>query len=92
MLNVAQAAEKASAEMAHLVGHPVAGILSCTRRDGGWRVVMEFLERKAVPDTSDLLATYLVLLDEDGELMNFQRYRVRRRGQPIEEELVEERG
>mgnify|MGYP001586181822 FL=1 len=78
-LTVGQVVEKASNEIGQLVRQPVACVVSCVCLDQGWRVVIETLERKAVPDTSDILAAYLVNLDTQGNLVNFQRLRVRRR-------------
>jgi hypothetical protein len=88
-LTVAQAVQRARQEMAQLTGQPIASVVSCAQQGQGWRVVLETLERKAVPDSSDLLATYEVLMDGEGTLTTFQRLRVRRRGQTMEEERQE---
>lgn len=84
--SVAQVAQKAREDMAQLTGQPVVSVVSCAQEADGWRVVLETLERKAIPDSSDLLAAFAVILDRDGALINFQRVRVRRRGDPIIEE------
>ena len=83
-LTVAQAVEKGRDEIARLTGQPIVSVVSCLRDGEQWKVTLETLERKAVPDTSDLLAGYLVLL-EGGRVANFQRLGVRRRGQPVKE-------
>lgn len=83
-LTMFQAIEKCSRDAARVVGKPVEGVVSCSQKDAGWRLVVETLERKAVPDSADLLAGYEVLLDQDGEIVNFQRLRVRRRGETFE--------
>ncbi len=80
----AQAVEKGRDEIARLTGQPIVSVVSCLKEGEQWRVTLETLERKAVPDTSDLLAGYLVLL-EDGRVANFQRLGVRRRGTPMKE-------
>jgi len=82
---VGQVVERARRGIAQLTGQPVAGVVSCLPEGGRWRVTLETLERKAIPDTADLLAAYAVLMDEEGNLVNFQRLRVRRRGEPVEE-------
>ena len=84
LTTVAQAVEKGRDEIARLTGQPIVSVVSCLKEGEQWRVTLETLERKAVPDTSDLLAGYLVLL-EDGRMVNFQRLGVRRRGQPMRE-------
>jgi len=83
-LTVTQAVERGREEIARLTGQPIVSVVSALQEGEQWRVTLETLERKAVPDASDLLAAYLVLL-EDGGLVNFQRLRVRRRGQPMNE-------
>jgi hypothetical protein len=83
-LTVTQAVEKGRDEIARLTGQPIVSVVSCLKEGEQWRVTLETLERKAVPDTSDLLAGYLVHL-EDGRVANFQRLGVRRRGAPMKE-------
>lgn len=84
-LRIANVVDKARDEIARLVGQAIASVVSCVHDDGHWRVTLETVERKAIPDTADLLAAYLVLLDEAGGLVSFQRLGVRRRGEPVEE-------
>ncbi len=86
ILTVPSYVEKARANIAQLTGQPVATVISCGQEGERFRVTLETLERKAVPDTLDLLATYAVILDEEGGLVNFCRLRTRRRGDPIEED------
>lgn len=76
---------RAREQIAQLTGRPATGVVRCASEGEGWRVVVETLERKAVPDTSDLLAVYAVLVDAEGEMVDFQRLRVRRRGEPVED-------
>lgn len=68
-----------------LTGRPPEGITSLERRSDGWRVGVEVLESRRVPDSTDLLALYQVVLDEDGELVSYQRTRRYHRGRPEEE-------
>jgi hypothetical protein len=53
--------------------------------DGGWRVALEVLELKRIPDTSDLLGCYELQLDEDGELVGYRRLRRYTRSEQGEE-------
>lgn len=50
------------------------------RIDDGWCVVVDVLELPRIPDTTSLLASYEVQLDQDGELMEYCRVRRYRRG------------
>ena len=85
LLTVAQAVQRAGREMAQLTGQPLAGFVSCVHDGEQWRVTLETVDRKAVPDSADLLATYLAILDGEGAVVNFERLRTRRRGEPVEE-------
>ncbi|MGC9969313.1 MAG: gas vesicle protein GvpO [Bryobacteraceae bacterium] len=57
----------------------LSGVSAVSRTDGGWKVVVELVERVAVPDSMDLLGVYEVHLDETGELVGYERIRIRRR-------------
>jgi len=64
--------------------HEMTGLQPCstvevTQTDDGWRVIVELLERKSVPDTMDLLAAYEAELDAAGKMRSFTRIRLRRR-------------
>ncbi len=50
------------------------------RHDDGWCVVVDVLEVPRIPDTTSLLASYEVRLDDRGELMEYRRVRRYRRG------------
>ena len=56
---------------------------------GLWHVMMELLEKESVPDSMDLLGIYEVHLDEEGEIVEFERRGMRKRGD-TETGLVEE--
>jgi hypothetical protein len=57
----------------------VSSIISAAKTDDGWRVVVELVERAAVPDSGDLLGVYDVQLNHIGDVMRYERTRVRRR-------------
>ena len=57
----------------------VSAVTSVSRASDGWNVTAELLERKGVPDTSDLLGVYELRLDEAGNIMRYERTRMRRR-------------
>ena len=62
-----------------VVGHPLDGITSIDSTDGGWRVAVEVVERKSVPDTQDILGRYEIELDDDLSVTGYQRtHRYRR--------------
>jgi Gas vesicle synthesis protein GvpO len=70
-----QFARQAMNTLADLVGCPAEGITAIRRNDEGWLVEVEILEVERVPETSDVLASYEVDLDNDGEIVEFRRLR-----------------
>jgi hypothetical protein len=57
----------------------VSSVTSVVRDESGWRVSAELVERKSVPDTSDLLGVYELRLDDAGNILRYERTRMRRR-------------
>lgn len=57
----------------------VSTIAAVTRSDEGWRVTAELVERRSVPDSGDYLGMYELSFDEAGNLLHYERTRMRRR-------------
>lgn len=57
----------------------VASVIAASKKDDGWHVMIELIERRAVPDTLDLLGMYDVLLDDTGNMLSYDRKRLHRR-------------
>lgn len=64
---------------------PVNAVIGLSKTEEGWVVSLETLERKAIPDTMDVLGVYEVCMDSDCNLLHFERKRLRKRGQTGEE-------
>ena len=56
-----------------LIQRPVESVSGLSRSGDGWAVTLEVVELERVPPTTDILATYRVELDENGELMGYDR-------------------
>jgi hypothetical protein len=56
-----------------LTGHSVESFSGLAEEDRGWRVGMEVVEVSRIPATTDVLASYEVILTGDGELVDFRR-------------------
>jgi hypothetical protein len=67
---VARAAREAVLE---LTGKRAESVTGLERTDDGWTVEVEVLELERIPNTTDVLATYQVILDDDGELQGCHR-------------------
>ena len=62
-----------------VVGHPLDGITSINNDDDYWRVGVEVVERKGVPDTQDILGRYEMTLDDGLSVVSYERtHRYRR--------------
>ncbi|MCL7497164.1 MULTISPECIES: gas vesicle protein [Streptomyces] len=73
-------ARRAAEMLQSLISHRVEGVTAVRRTDDGWCVEVDVLELARIPDTTSLLATYEVKLDEDGELLEYYRTHRYRRG------------
>lgn len=56
-----------------LINRPLDGVIEVDRTDNGWRAIAEFVERRAVPDTQDILGRYEILLEADGQIHSYRR-------------------
>jgi len=61
-----------------------SSVIGASKSEDGWHLTIELIERKAVPDTQDLLGIYEVSLDNYGELMGYERTDIRRRMDLVE--------
>ncbi len=77
--------QKAKTEFARVTSAPINGVTGFSRVAGGGIVSLEVLEKKAIPDSMDILGLYEVRLDSDGNFVSFQRKRLRKRGDTSEE-------
>jgi hypothetical protein len=56
-------------------GSESESVSSLERTPEGWRVNLEVVEVRRVPDSTDVLASYEVELDDDGDLLGYRRVR-----------------
>ena len=84
-MNVDEVTKKAQEDFARLSKIPVDGVIGLSKTDEGWVVSLEALERRAIPDTMDVLGFYEVRLDNEGNLLGFERKKLRKRGETEEE-------
>jgi hypothetical protein len=73
-LSPAKAARAAIEQFVDLSEHEPEWIIGIERSDdGGWRVRLEVVESRRIPDTSDILGEYEMVVDEEGELVSYSR-------------------
>lgn len=80
MISTIEAAEIAQKEMTRLTRLELAGCRGLFQDDRQWHVTVEMVEKKSIPDAQDLLGLYEVIIDEEGNVVNFERTTFRKRG------------
>ena len=78
-MSIGHVIQKAREELNKVTGLDLATTLKTKKDDKGWHVSIEMIEKHSIPDGMDILATYEVLLDEDGNLIEFNRQGMRKR-------------
>ena len=84
-LNAAKAGQAALRQITELTGKEPEGVTGVERGEDGWVVGVEVVEDRRGPSSTDILATYEIELDMDGELMSYRRVRRYPRGRGDDE-------
>jgi hypothetical protein len=80
-----EVARNAAAQLVELTGKEPESIAGLERAEDGWTVMVEVLEVRRIPATTDVLALYEVSTDDRGDLESYRRVRRYTRGAPGEE-------
>lgn len=67
--------------LVQLTGHQPETVLGLQRGEDGWQVLVEVVEMRRVPSSTDVLGCYAVDLDQSGDVVGYQRRRRYQRGQ-----------
>jgi hypothetical protein len=70
-----QVVRRAIEQVAMLTGRQIEGVNGLERSDEGWVVTLEVVELRRVPDSTDVLGSYAVTVDAQGELEGYTRTR-----------------
>ena len=81
-----QIIEKAREELSKVTGLELSTTLGAVKEEKGWKVTLEMVEKHSIPDQMDILAVYDVISDNDGNVIEFNRTRLRKR---VDTETVE---
>ncbi|MEW2412827.1 gas vesicle protein [Streptomyces sp. NPDC046866] len=76
----ATAMRAAVEQLAVLLGRRPESVSSLRPTEEGWEAVVEVLELERIPDTTSVMGSYTVTLDEEGELISYERTRRYSRG------------
>lgn len=85
-MSIGNIIQKARSELSVLTGLELSSTLMTVKDEKGWRVSVELVEKRVIPDIMDILATYEAVLDNGGNLLEFSRKGIRRRMEAISEE------
>ncbi|MFB7269714.1 gas vesicle protein [Streptomyces sp. NPDC056244] len=80
-LAMGRAMREASEQLAGLLGKRPESVSAVKHTEEGWQADVEVLEIPRVPDTTSVMASYRVRLDERGRLTEYERRRRYARGQ-----------
>jgi hypothetical protein len=79
--DVASIIARAKQHVEAVIGSEAESVSGVERSNGNWRVNVEVLQMRRVPESTDILASYAVVLDGDGDLISVQELRRYRRSQ-----------
>ena len=79
-----EVALRAMDQLSQVTGYRPVAVVGCTKEDRGWRITVNLLELSRIPPSSDLLGVYQALLDEEGNMLEFQRKMTHNRGDILE--------
>src|SRR5207248_6016574 len=71
--DVAAMVKRARTQITDLLGKEPESISGVEQANGSWSVNVEVVEIHRIPDTTDILSSYEVVLDDDGNLVRLER-------------------
>lgn len=83
-MNMYELAEKAKMGLEQLTGLKASSVIGFTQDEGNWMVTLEMVEKKSIPDSMDILGAYEVKMDPEGNVLDFMRTKLRKRGDLVE--------
>ncbi len=84
-MTVEEILKRAQDDFTRLNKKPVDIVTSLARTEEGWVASVETVEKRSIPDAMDVLGLYEIRLDGEGNLLGFQRKRLRKRGDTKDE-------
>ena len=79
-------AERAKEQLAEVTGLSPVAAVGGFKDDEGWHLSVDVLEMARLPESTDIIGTYVVTLDPEGNMIKFEKKRARLRGESYEEE------
>ena len=85
-MNIKELLEQAKSQLSEVTGLKPITISEVFKNERGWHVSLDMLELSRIPSATDILGEYEVVLDNEGNLLSFERKRTRIRCQAAERE------
>ena len=85
-MTVPKLIERAREQLTEVIGLKLSSTLGASKDDQGWHISVEMIEKKSIPDGMDILATYEARVNDQGELLEFSRKKLRKRIDTAEEQ------
>lgn len=82
----ADVASRVKAGLSSLTGLDVDTVSGVEKTGDDWNVVVEMVELRRIPDSSDVLAAYAVVADDKGDILSYRRTRRYLRADSMEEQ------
>ncbi|MBI1910916.1 MAG: gas vesicle protein [Deltaproteobacteria bacterium] len=79
MPNIGNIITMARNEISGITGLKPSSTIKTAKDEKGWHIFVELIEKHSIPDGMDILATYEVVVDDDGNLLEFNRRGMRKR-------------
>ena len=79
MSTITEIIQKAKKGLVELTGFSSPSGIGAKKKDGGWAVTIQIMEKKSIPDGMDILGIYEVETDQEGNILNYERKEIRRR-------------
>ncbi|MDQ6749434.1 MAG: gas vesicle protein [Actinomycetota bacterium] len=71
-----EAVQEAKEQIEEMMGKPVEAVLGMERDDDdGWMITVQVVELRRVPNSTDVLGSYAVSVDSDGNVDSYRRTR-----------------
>lgn len=83
-MEIKKLAERTKNQLAEITGLKPVTVTGTLKDDEGWHITVDMLEMSRIPTATDILGEYDVLVDENGDVLKFERKRTRLRSEPVE--------
>ncbi|MGV1005620.1 MAG: gas vesicle protein GvpO [Candidatus Nanopelagicales bacterium] len=80
----AQVVKSLKADIEEVTGFPPLSVVALEHLEDSWTGRVEVTEFQRVPEAQNLIGIYDVILDVDGNLVSWDRFATRLKGQPFE--------